>query len=130
MGDTTMTCIELGGTGVGDYDLINGAGGFELAGSAFLDGDLEVSFIDGFMPTELDEFFFIQGFDIVGTFDNTGGGLDFASSGSLNVAGGVFQVEYGTDFVRLHSFQAIPEPTAVAVLAMVVMAGMTRRRRV
>ena len=132
MSDTTLTCIELGGTGVGDHDLING--GFSLLGPgnrAFLDGDLEVSLIDGYMPSASDEIFFIQGFAIEGTFDNTGGsGGNFTGSGGLiNVGGGRFKVEYGADFVRLHSFAAIPEPGSTCVLAFFALACCRRRRR-
>ncbi len=130
MTSTTETCIELGGAAAGHFDLITGTAGFgDGIDTAFLDGNLVVSLIDGFVPTSSDEFSFIQELTIEGTFANTGGSGGFTSLGSLNIGSGVFQVEYGSNFVRLFDFRAIPEPGTGTFLVLLSLATIARRRR-
>ena len=131
--DTTTTCIELGGSMFGEFDLIEGVGDDE--NNIMLDGILEVSFLDGFVPDESDEFSFITGFNISGVFSNASGGdglMSFTdgSFGTLITSDGTFTVEYGSDFVRLFDFQAIPEPGSAALIFMASIAIAIRRRKI
>ena len=135
--ETTTTCIELAGSMEGEFDLIAGIG--DDANNINLDGELEVSFLDGFVPDEDDEFSFITGFNISGLFSNTtddgsGGSLSsFTEStfGTLVTSDGTFTIEYGSDFVRLFGFQpaAIPEPGSVVLISMAIIGIAVRRKK-
>ena len=122
----------------GEFDLIAGIG--DDANNINLDGELEVSFLDGFVPDEDDEFSFITGFNISGLFSNTtdngsGGSLSsFTEStfGTLVTSDGTFTIEYGSDFVRLFGFQpaAVPEPGSVALISLAIIGITVRRRKI
>lgn len=136
--ETTTTCIELAGSMEGEFDLIAGIG--DDANNINLDGELEVSFLDGFVPDADDEFSFITGFNISGLFSNTtddGGGsslLSFTEStfGTLVTSDGTFTIEYGSDFVRLFGFQptAVPEPGSAVLISMAIIGIAVRRRKI
>lgn len=131
MADTTITCIELGGDGKGEFDLIRDGSSRGTNNTAFLDGELVVTLIDGYEPDASHDLVFIQGFNIVGQFDNTGGNGPgaFGNFGSLDIGSGTFQIEYGSNFVRLFGFQAVPEPGAAMVLVCCSLVLVSRRRR-
>lgn len=135
--DTTVVCIELGGSMEDDSDLISSLGDDNTIS---LDGTLEVSFLNGFVPDESDEFFFIRGFDVVGQFSNTNGNngpdqLLFGASsdvdfGVLETPEGTFQIEYGNDFVRLFGFaQSVPEPGTGTLLTVLLLGIFVRRHK-
>ncbi len=131
MSDTTVTCVEIGGSAAGTFDLIRSP---DEGNEANLDGTLVVTFLDDYVPSEDDEFSFIDGFMINGTFGNTGpnfnsGGTEFLSFGTLDTNLGTFQVEYGSNFVRLFAFSAVPEPSSFAVVALLMSGIAVRRRR-
>jgi hypothetical protein len=121
--ELSMICIEIGGTtaGVNGYDTIDGRGN----SIAMLDGELDVSLIDGFAPSASDDFFVLNNFaSITGTFRNTTGGV-------LQFDGGEFRVEYTSSFVRLFQYDvnSVPEPGAAFVVMAMLTGGCLRRNR-
>ena len=121
--EIAMICIEIGGTTAGEngYDTIDGRG----SSLAMLDGDLEVSLIDGFAPSAGDDFFVLNNFaSITGTFRNTTGGV-------LQFDGGEFRVEYASSSVRLFQYQvnSVPEPSSAFLFFALLTCGCHRRKR-
>lgn len=133
--ETTTTCIELSGSMDGEFDLITSSFVDSPTGNLLLDGDLEISFLDGFIPDATDEFSFITGFNISGTFQNTplGGSslLSFTDGtfGTLTTSEGTFTIEYQTNSVRLFNFQAVPEPGVAVFLGIFAIGLVTQRRK-
>ena len=103
------TTFEVGGTTLADYDRIL------LAGGVMLDGVMNVSFMDGFMPAESDTFQLIDlgTATVTGWFSsvNTPAGWSLSASGSL-----------------YNNSTAVPEPAAI-LLALFGLALLPRRRR-
>ena len=134
--ETTTTCIELSGSMDGEFDLITSSFVDSPTGDLLLDGDLEISFLDGFIPDAADEFSFITGFNVSGTFQNTpliGGSnllsLTDGTFGTLVTSEGTFSIEYQTNSVRLFNFQAVPEPAAAIFLGILAIGLVTQRRK-
>lgn len=121
MAETTTVCVEIGGTAAGTkYDQIRGSG---IGNSmARLRGMLDVQFLDGFAPSPSDEFFVFQNMAIAGRFDNTFGDILLTQQGQFNV-------QYGSSFVRLYAFVAVPEPSGAGLIGLIVVGCNGRRRR-
>ena len=103
------TTFEVAGTTLADYDRIL------LAGGVTLDGVMNVSFIDGFMPAESDVFQLID----LGTATVTGwfSSVNTPAGWSLNASGLLY-----------NNSAAVPEP-ATLLLALLGVALLPRRRR-
>ena len=103
------TTFEVGGTTLADYDRML------LAGGVILDGVMNVSFVDGFMPAESDTFQLIDlgTATVTGWFSsvNTPAGWSLSASGSL-----------------YNNSTAVPEPSTL-LLALFGLALLPRRRR-
>ena len=90
--------MEIAGWQPGQYDVLN------ITGTAYLDGLLEISLLDGFMPQVGDTF------DILKFVSYTGG---FSSVTGLNFGGGrYFELNYFQDGIRLDT-EEIPAPGAL-----------------
>ena len=63
MADSTVVEIQLGGRDVGDFDRIDGVG------TITVDGTLDASLFDGFVPDVCENFTIIEGSSVVGEFD-------------------------------------------------------------
>ena len=83
--------IELGGSTAGTFDALN------VGGIASLNGTLNVSLADGFVPSVGDSFQILSAGSRVGTFSNTPGDV-------LNAGLGKFLVTYSANAVTLSSF--------------------------
>lgn len=134
--DTSTVCIEIGGTDIGEFDVIDGRGVSTLN----LDGgSLDISLLDGFRPDNLDRFdFFVNFASLSGAFGSSvggAGGAGFQSFGSgsqrIRFDEGSFAIEYETGSVSLSDFRpvAVPEPTAFALLSSLSLALLIRRKR-
>jgi hypothetical protein len=99
LADTSTVCIEIGGTEVGEFDVVDGRGvsNLNLEG-----GSLDISLLDGFQPENLDRFDFLVNFaSLSGAFGSTAGGFGSAGFQSFNSGGqrvsfdeGSFAIEY------------------------------------
>lgn len=105
---TGILSIELGGTDVGLFDVL------QVTGTATLGGDLDVAFWNGFSAAAGDSFDIVSATNLLGGFDT----LNLATLGT----GLVWSVDYlydqdlaGTDYVRL-SVQAVPEAETYAMM--------------
>ena len=123
IGDYTQTEngifeVTLGGTGEGEFDFMSILGDFTL------DGTVEVSLSDGFIP-DFDDTFMIMA--------STGDWLDnsvFDSIVSVSNPGITFHAIYGADFVKLGVSQ-VPVPAAVWLFgsALIGLVGVSRRKQ-
>ena len=131
--ETSTVCIEIGGTDVGEFDVVDGRGVSTLN----LDGgSLDISLLDGFRPTSLDRFDFFINFDsLSGAFGTSAGGsggaglLSFSNGQRINFAEGSFAIDYQANSIGLTDFQAVPEPTVPALLVGLCIATWARRKR-
>jgi hypothetical protein len=99
LADTSTVCIEIGGTEVGEFDVVDGRGvsNLNLEG-----GSLDISLLDGFQPENLDRFDFLVNFaSLSGAFGSTAGGFGSAGFQNFNSGGqrvsfdeGSFAIEY------------------------------------
>jgi hypothetical protein len=129
--DNSLLEFELGGTSAGvNFDQL------VINGQVTLDGDLNLSFINGFEMTALPTDFFtlLTSTMLLGQFDNVLNGQRLITSDGL----GSFQVNYGVgsvfnpNHVILSDFQTVgvPEPALLIQLAMSgFLAGAAFRRR-
>lgn len=111
--------IEIAGTELGSqYDSLL------VTGIASIDGLLGISLLDGFVPASSDTFTILQAGSLIGTFDN-------APAGAFIIPGsGTFDVQYSGTAVILSNFQGIPEPSSLAILALLSPLLLRRRPRV
>jgi hypothetical protein len=112
--------MEIAGFGAGEFDVLN------ITGTAYLDGLLEITLLNGFLPTTDYTFDFLNCGSCVGTFDQVIG-WDLGS-------GNYFALNYLASGPRLdfHSGpQAIPAPSAhlLATLGCVSLLFFKRLRR-
>lgn len=121
LGSLATLSTEVGGTVPGTtHDALDVTGAFTAGGL------LDVSLINGFMPTS-DLVFVVVDSDapVSGSFVNA------ANGARLNFPGGSFLVTYGANQVLLSSF-AVPEPGEWALfmgIGLVLWAGIRRLRR-
>lgn len=114
--NTSIYGIELGGTIVGtEFDQLR------VGGSFTLDGHLEVSLINGFIPAPTDSFTIMTGNTIAGMFDNV-------SAGRVNYDFGSFDLIKTTNSVTLQN-EIIPEPSSALLLLVSSGTLLMRRRR-
>jgi fibronectin-binding autotransporter adhesin len=120
--------IEIGGLTQGSqYDLLTEAGGVALN----LDGTLNVTLINSFVPTAADTFTVVDSNQtLVGAFDNVANGGRIATTDGF----GSFRVNYGSgsafpsDRVVLSDFALVPEPGSLALLGFsAALFGLRRR---
>ncbi|HVU35716.1 MAG TPA: PEP-CTERM sorting domain-containing protein [Opitutaceae bacterium] len=119
--------IQLGGTTQGTtYDFIN------VSGNVTVGGLLNVKFLNTFANSVLssETFQILTAGGLTGLFSNVGNGQRLLTMDGL----GSFQVNYGGSLngITLSNFEAVPEPSTYALLALgllVVAAGVRRRRR-
>ena len=99
---TGMLSIEIGGTDNSDlfnpeFDLL------DISGMADIDGQLELTLINGFTPNATDTFSILSSSTLAGMFSNVANGarLDLSAGGT-----GSFQVDYTGTSVILSNFSA------------------------
>jgi hypothetical protein len=107
--------IEIGGVDVGtEYDRL------VVKGDANLDGLLEISFINGFVPAPSDTFTILTADAIGGQFSN--------AMTTIQVGQGTFDVTYTNNSVTLSNY-VVPEPSTIALLFSVLLATPLLYRR-
>jgi hypothetical protein len=112
---TGSLLMEIAGVGPENFDALN------ITGGANLDGLLNVSLLDGFVPSASDSFAILTAGSLSGAFDNVAGG-------HLDITGGTFDVAYSPGGVTLSNFQAVPEPGTISVILLGITAAGVRRR--
>ena len=112
---TGALLMEIAGNAGETFDTIS------ITGAATLDGVLDVSLLDAYVPSASDSFTILIAASVSGTFDNVTGG-------AISFGGGSFDVAYSPTSVTLSNFTPVPEPGSVTLL-MLGMAAMARRRR-
>jgi len=108
--------MEIAGTGPENFDSL------AITGAASLDGLLNISLLDGFLPSATDSFAILTAGSLSGTFDNVSGN-------KINFTGGTFDVAYSPSGVTLSNFQAVPEPLGIALIGLATTALSVRRKR-
>lgn len=112
--------LEIGGKATAtQHDFLR------VTGTASLDGDLDLSLINGFVPDPAEEFVLLHAFDLQGSFSNVDNNQRLATTDGL----GSFLVHFGpastfnpnqlvlTDFeLAGQSLVAVPEPQCLACL--------------
>jgi hypothetical protein len=127
LGETSVVTIEIGGSTPGLYDAIDGRG---LSVLNIQGGKLDLVFLDNFTPDSLSDFDIFQNFaEINGRFGGSGGNNNFNAGDRYYFNKGSFAIEYGSSFIRLSDFQAVPEPSVTLLLGSLAMATVLRRRR-
>ncbi len=116
LGSDVVSMFELGGVAAGEFDQIIGLN------SLLLNGDLQISLIDGFTLANGMQFNIFEATTLSGQFD----GL---AEGSLvgNFGGSDLFISYTGNSVSL--FTAVPEPAAASVLLMGLGLVIVRRQR-
>jgi hypothetical protein len=128
LGETSVVTIEIGGSTPGLYDAIDGRG---LSVLNIQGGELDLVFLDNFTPDSLSDFDIFQNFaEINGRFGGgSGGNNNFNAGDRYYFNKGSFAIEYGTSFIRLSDFQAVPEPSGALLLGCIALGLTTFRRR-
>lgn len=102
---STVTKIEIGGTTQGtQYDNII------VTQTVTLNGQLNVSFFGGYLPTFNDNFVILQAGSILGQWSNTPNNQYFGGFFTMDVL-------YTPTFVSLSGFSPVPEPGGLALVA-------------
>lgn len=126
-GSTSTLSFDLGGT-TAAAAFAGGAGTFDnitVSGNTTLNDVLAVNLLPGYTPTNADSLVILSSTGTLsGAFSNV------AFGGTIAVTGGTFDVNKVGNTVVLSNFQAVPEPTAMAVLGLAGAALTTRRRAV
>lgn len=123
MESTSLFSIEIAGNALGEFDLLNVTGTWDL------DGILAVT-LDGYTPLSSDVFLIgMSGSPLTGSFANV------ANGGQLTVTNGtgIFDVGYSGSSIQLSNFQitSVPEPSGLLTLAVVAaFTGWRRRCRI
>jgi hypothetical protein len=127
--DPSTLAFNIGGRNQGtDYDSLT------IQGNMALGGNLELTLTNGFIPADTDTFTVLmlqagQGFALSGSFLNVADGGRLVTTDGL----GSFQVLYGSgafaNEIVLENFQAIPEPSCLALLAVAPPVLLARRKR-
>ena len=116
IGQEGRLIVELGGVVGGEqYDALH------VTGDVFLAGILDLTLLDGFVPSLDDSFVILRGASVTGQFANA---VD-----SINVGGIQLPVHYLNDRVILGRSLVVPEPGSSAVAALVCAGLIGRRRR-
>ncbi len=123
-GTTAQLEIELGGTLQGtEYDFVNAFDDLSL------DGDLNITLIDGFENSILnsDSFTILSAGTLTGTFDGVADGDTIATTDGF----GTFTVNYVGNDVVLSNFQVtgIPEPASAGIVLVILATSFLQRRR-
>jgi hypothetical protein len=114
-GGSASLAIELGGLLPGTlYDQLS------VIGNTTLGGTLDVSLINGWMPSPTESYIILTGTTVSGMFANTPGNVYTFSDGQFNVL-------YNPASVVLTNFVQIPEPALSAVVMLGL--GLLARRR-
>lgn len=104
--------IELGGLLDGQFDFL------DVNGPAYLDGRLEIAFLDGFWPQVGDTFRALEYYSHSG---------EFASIDALTCPAYRFGIDYGSTGMTLVT-TAVPEPTTLGLLTVGIGLLLARRR--
>ena len=114
LNSSSILNIGLSGTQAGQFDTIN------ISGSATLAGTLSLNLASGFTASVGDSFNFI----------NATGGItgSFTNAGPIDVNGYVFDLATTSNGLGLQ-VAAVPEPAALALMAIGSLGLLTRRRR-
>jgi len=114
--------VDLAGAGGvpgTDFDLLH------VTGQAYLDGELAIHLLDGFIPTPSDTFTILSAQSLTGAFDNAAHGQRLST-----VQGdGSFVVTYDQSAGRVVLSQYVPEPTTALLFAigLAIIAGRNDR---
>ena len=127
--ETSTVCIEIGGNDLASYDAIDGLGNSSL----MINGArLELSLIDGFLPSNKDQFDFFRNFQSLSGQFGTGSNLMSLNSNTgprIFFDQGSFSLDYQTNRVTLSDFQAVPEPGSSLLLFVITLTATVYRRR-
>ena len=116
---SSMLSIELGGTGAGQFDVLNVLGSFHAY------GELSVSLIDGFHPNGTESFTILTAYALTGYFTNAVPAFgDIAASVTFGDL--TFDVVYDYANGRVILTNVVPEPATLGL--MVAGLGLIRRR--
>ena len=107
--------MEIAGTAPDAYDILS------ISGPASLDGTLQLTLLNGFIPSPTDQFTILTAGSLQGLFNN--------AQSTIGLAQGTFTVQYSSTAVTLTNFSPVPEPGSIAALLVFVGAGVARRRR-
>jgi hypothetical protein len=114
--DSTVD-IEIGGVDFSMFDSIVGLG--DASRLTLGGGNLNITLINGFVPTQTDQFLIARNFAFrTGEFGNDGG-----DTNRVLFSQGSFDIDYQPTAIRLVNFQAVPEPSAVMLVGLAGLMG-------
>ena len=119
----STTSLAIGGASTGQFDTLTPF-------ITYLGGNLQVSLVNGFVPTDADVFKIVQSTGLFGAFDNVANDARVTTTDGS----GSFEVIYSEsansgNFVELTNFQSVPEPSAVAIALFGIGGLVVRRKR-
>jgi hypothetical protein len=108
---TGSLLMELAGNSSDLFDSIS------ITGTVGIAGQLQVTLLEGFVPSSADQFVILTGNSLSGAFTN--------AASRLTLPSGHFDVFYSSTAVTLTNFApaAVPEPSALAGLALLPLVG-------